>query len=95
MRKIYFIDIIWYFVAALPVIALLIFAGLTGCQKKEDVEKYARIEKWESYQLTGACWFSCGKGDLYMTGFEAVKNGERFFGCVCSGVFKGATLRIE
>lgn len=84
-----------YIIVALPVAILGVFFLTTGCKKESDVAKYAKIEKWESYKTTGTCWFSCGEGDLYMTSFEATKDGERFSGCVCSGIFKGATLRID
>ena len=48
-------DIFTMIAAAIPIAILLVFAFLTGCQKPEDVAKYAKLEQWQSYQVTGAC----------------------------------------
>ena len=76
---------------------LIIFLVLTSCSREEDVEKYAKLEKWESYKATGYCWFGCSKDDFYQTSFEAItKEGDRIEGCTCSGfLFKNTTLRLK
>ena len=75
---------------------ILLLAILTSCSKKSDVEKYAEKEDWDSYQVTGFCWFGCSKDDFYQTSFTAIKNGKEFEGCTCSGFFfKNTTLRLE
>lgn len=68
---------------------------LTACTSEDDVRKYAELEGWESYQVTGYRWFGCSKDDVYHTGFVAVKNGKRITGVICSGWLKGATLRLD
>lgn len=70
---------------------------LTGCvTSADDVRKYAEIEGWESYEVTGYRFFACSKDDWYHTGFTAVKNGKRISGVICRGLFfKGATLRLD
>lgn len=75
-------------------ILALIFLTIS-CKRDEDVAKFARIEKWDSYQITGVCYFGCGQDDFFKTKFKAFKNGESFEGCVCSSAFKNSTLRID
>jgi hypothetical protein len=67
----------------------------TACTKESDVAKYAKIEKWDSYEILGYSFFGCGEKDLFRTEFRAVKNGQEFTGIMCSGLFKGATLRLN
>lgn len=76
--------------------ALIILLFLASCYREEDVAKYAKMEKWESYKVEGYCWFGCSKDDFWETKFTATKNGETFSGCTCSGfLFKNTTLRID
>lgn len=75
----------------LIILALL----LSACTRESDVEKYAKIEGWQSYQTTGYGWFACGKDDVFATSFKAIKNGQEISGTVCSGWFKGKTLRLD
>ena len=74
---------------------LSLFLLIISCTREEDVSKYARIEKWDSYSVEGFCWFGCGQDDFFKTKFTAVKNGQAFKGCVCSSIFKNSTLRID
>lgn len=69
---------------------------LTACTSREDVEKYAKAEGWEIYEVTGYRFFACSEDDWYHTGFRAVKDGQTITGVICSGLlFKGATLRLD
>lgn len=84
------------FLSLISILFLFICALLVGCTKEADVQKYAKMEQWDSYKITGTCYLSCGKGDFFRTEFEAIKNNEKIQGCICSGLlFKGATLRIK
>jgi len=77
-------------------VLLLFLLLLTACTDESSVKKYAEIEGWESYKLTGYKAFACSKEDFYHTGFEATKNGKTFTGTVCKGIFfRGATLRLD
>lgn len=48
---------------------------------------------------TGYGWFACGFGegaDMWRTRFTAVnQNGKDVSGVVCSGLFKGGTMRLD
>jgi hypothetical protein len=69
---------------------------LSACTKQEDVEKYAKKEQWDSYEIHGYCWFGCADKDFWATSFTARKGGIEFEGCVCSGLFfKSTTLRLD
>lgn len=69
---------------------------LTACTDPSSVSKYAKMEGWDKYELTGYKWFSCSDDDFYSSGFKATKNGVEFTGTVCSGLlFKGSTLRMD
>ncbi len=72
---------------------LCLIAGVTS---PDDVRKYAEMQEWDSYEVTGYRFTGCSKGDWYSTGFVATKDGKRFSGVVCSGLlFKGVTLRLD
>lgn len=81
------------------IISLVLFAIMTLVfwpVAPKDIEKYARKEAWDSYEVGGYCWLGCSDSDWYQTKFKAVKDGKRFEGCVCSGLIgKGATLRLD
>ena len=75
---------------------ILILLLLTACSREEDVAKYAHKEKWDSYTVHGYCWFGCSDKDFYQTKFTAIKDGQVFKGCTCSGfLFKNTTLRLD
>jgi hypothetical protein len=49
-----------------------------------------------SVETGGYRWLSCDRNDRFRTGFTAINaQGERVTGAVCSGFFKGNTLRFN
>jgi hypothetical protein len=69
--------------------------AVAACTSDDDVKKYAEMEGWDSYEVTGYRIFGCSKDDWFHTGFTAIKNGRKFSGVVCAGPLKGATLRLD
>ncbi len=68
---------------------------LAGCSDAPTAERVLRQQNYKDIRITGFSWFSCGRDDSFATGFRAkAPNGETVEGVVCSGWFKGATVRV-
>lgn len=78
-------------------ILLAVFcAGLTGCTVSEDdSHRILRQEGLSDVHLTGVAFFGCGKDDEFSMGFQGRKNGVPVEGVLCSGWFKGITVRYK
>ena len=51
--------------------------------------------RFVNVEVGGVDSFSCGKGDVFRTHFQAeTAEGKRIEGTVCRGFFKGATIRL-
>lgn len=79
------------------IVALIVSSiALFGCTDEPSVKRYAEMDGWDSYEITGYRWRGCGEEDFYHTGFKAIKNGRSFSGTVCKGLFfRGSTLRLD
>lgn len=76
---------------------ILIFAALTlaGCTDEQEAIVAAEALGLTEVQITGYEFFGCGRDDSFSTGFVARSvSGKRVTGVVCSGIMKGATVRI-
>lgn len=75
---------------ALPLLLTACGADPRGAAEALDNAGFTDI------QTGGYSVFACGKGDTYHTAFTA-KNprGKTVTGTVCSGWFKGATIRFD
>lgn len=77
------------------VAASLIALSLAACTDEKAAEKALVSLGMTHIRLTGYDWFGCGKDDQFSTGFEAINpQGQPVHGVVCSGWFKGATVRF-
>ncbi len=80
-------------VLALAAVALL----LAGCTDTSD--KNVRLLEsmgMTNVELGGYAWFDCSEDDTFKTAFKAVGvNGEEVSGALCSGFFKGTTVRFN
>lgn len=75
------------------VMALLVVAG---CTSENEASRVLRGAGYKDVQFTGYSFFACGKDDGWSTGFRAVgPTGQQVSGTVCSGLLKGATIRID
>jgi hypothetical protein len=82
-------------------IILTLFAAalLSSCTNDKDFTKgKAQLENmnYTDVKNTGYAPFCCSDEDDFASGFTAKdKNGNTVEGCICSGVFKGATVRFD
>lgn len=77
---------------------LLILAATlsAGCTSDSDAQRALAAAGYTDVQLNGYSWFSCGKDDTFHTAFTARgPTGVPVSGVVCSGWFKGSTIRID
>ncbi len=56
---------------------------------------YTECDGYTDVQVHGWNLLGCGRDDSFTNGFEAKKNGQRVTGYVCSGFFKGMTIRVN
>lgn len=78
-------------VAIAAAAALLVAA----CQDEATALRALRVQGFTDVVLTGYAWSGCGRDDTFHTGFRAkAANGETVEGVVCSGYWKGSTVRV-
>lgn len=78
-------------------IAFIVMVSLTACTQTDRSERVLRDAGYSDIRITGYRFFGCGQGDHFHTGFEATAKatGNRVEGVVCSGMLKGATIRVD
>lgn len=85
----------------LVIISVLLLVGIgfgplfSKSWKGDNAVRVLEGDGYANVQLTGYKWFTCGKDDMFSNGFVATKNGKNISGCVCSGFFKGNTIRLN
>jgi len=71
-------------------------ALLSACTNTSNAERVLADNGYTDIQMTGYSLFGCDKNDTFSDGFKAKSpNGKMVEGVVCSGVFKGATIRFN
>lgn len=85
------------FRSGIAAMLLLMFASLmAGCTDTGRATRVLADAGYKSVRLTGYSFLLCGKDDDFSTGFEATSpSGALVSGAVCSGWFKGATIRLK
>lgn len=69
---------------------------LAGCTNSSEAQRALEGSGYTDVKIKGYAFFGCGQGDSFHTGFEAKgPTGRSVQGVVCSGVFKGATIRLD
>lgn len=76
------------------VILLTTCFALAGCTDVEGAKRALEAEGFEKVSITGYRFFGCGKEDFH-TGFRACRGAKCTTGVVCSGWFKGGTIRHD
>lgn len=77
-------------------IALLVGLVFVGCTSPKDTTNALTNAGFKDIEITGYNHFSCGSDDTFRTGFKAIgPTGNTVTGTVCSGWFKGATIRFD
>lgn len=76
------------------VLGALILA-LAGCSDPDTARGALQDAGYSNIQVGGYAFFYCGQDDAFATEFTATNPaGNRVSGAVCSGWFKGATIRF-
>ena len=71
-------------------------ALMAGCTDASKATRTLQAAGYQQIEITGYSVFGCSEDDTFHTGFVATgANGSRVEGVVCSGIFKGATIRTE
>lgn len=77
-------------------IVVLCLFMLVGCTDSPAAKRVLTQQGYTQVQTTGLRFFTCGEGDLYRTGFTGKSPaGINVEGTVCSGIFKGHTIRLD
>lgn len=72
----------------------LIALASVGCTDSAAARKALEGAGYTKIEITGYSYFGCSDSDTFHTGFEAIgPTGIPVEGVVCSGWFKGATIR--
>jgi len=75
---------------------LIVVATLAGCTSSNDAEKALKGAGYTDIQIGGYAVFGCSEDDQFHTKFTAKgPSGVPVEGVVCSGWFKGATIRTK
>ena len=73
-----------------------VIAVLAGCSSKTDAEKALTSAGYTDIVTDGYSMFGCSDDDSFKTKFTANgPTGVKTTGVVCSGWFKGATIRTN
>ena len=79
----------------LIIAAIVGMTALSGCSDASTARRVLEENGYSNIKITGHAWFTCADSDDFSTGFEATAPGGRHVtGAVCSGFFKGATIRF-
>jgi hypothetical protein len=74
----------------------VIMTLVVGCTAQDKSKKVLESQGYTEVQMTGYSMFSCDENDSYSDEFTAKSpNGVKVQGAVCSGIFKGYTIRFE
>ncbi len=77
--------------------SLLLAVGLSSCTNKNEAEKALKDSGYHPIEVGGYGWFDCSEDDMYATKFKAYSHDSSrvVTGCVCQGIFKGKTIRLD
>lgn len=79
-------------------IAVVLSLGvLIGCTDAPNATRVLEQNGYKDVQMTGYRWFICGDDYTYQTGFAAtnIASGQHVTGAVCSGIFKGNSIKLD
>ena len=71
---------------------------LASCMTDVKSAKHALIDAgYHPITVGGYDWLGCGQDDFYSTKFKAYSSDSTRIvkGCVCGGIFKGQTIRLD
>jgi hypothetical protein len=77
-------------------LSMLLLLALAACSDADTARRVLEQNGYEVLEVGGHALFSCGKDDDFATQFKAKSPGGQIVsGAVCSGWFKGATIRFD
>lgn len=76
------------------ILAFVIAGLVSSCTAPDKAVTILEREGYENIEIRGYDFFGCSEDDFYHTGFTASKNDQVVNGVVCSGLFKGSTIRL-
>jgi hypothetical protein len=77
-------------------LCLVVGILLASCTDPKGSERVLAQQGFSDVKITGYKFFACSEDDIFSTGFIAKSpSGNEVKGCVCRGLFKGATIRFK
>lgn len=77
-------------------VTVVLLGLLYGCTSSSNADRILKSSGYTDIQLNGYAFFGCSKNDLFHDSFTAKSvNGTVVSGVVCSGIFKGSTIRLD
>jgi len=80
----------------IPMAGLLLL--FPSCTDEEGAKMALESQGFDKIEMTGYTFFGCDEKDTFHTGFKACRGPENTnctSGVVCSGLFKGSTIRYN
>lgn len=78
------------------ILALALVASLSACTNADKSFRALEGAGYTQIQMNGYSFFGCGEDDAFHDSFTAKgANGKPVKGVVCSGWFKGSTIRLD
>jgi hypothetical protein len=78
------------------ILALVFAVTLSACSAPETATKALQAAGYSDIQINGYAYFGCSDDDSFHTEFKATgPTGIPVSGVVCSGIVKGATIRLK
>jgi hypothetical protein len=79
------------------IVTIVIVVLLASCTNKSATEKALLDAGFHPIEIGGYSFFGCSEDDIYKTKFKAYSpDSSRIVkGCVCKGIFKGNTIRLD
>lgn len=75
---------------------VILMCLLAGCTSSNEANRVLSQMGYKDIEYTGYSFFSCSNDDTFKTGFRATSpSGQKVEGVVCSGLLKGATIRLN
>jgi hypothetical protein len=76
---------------------IMLATVLIGCTNKGGAEKVLKQSGYHPIEVGGYGFFDCSDDDTYRTRFKAYSPDSTMIveGCVCEGLFKGKTIRLD
>jgi hypothetical protein len=76
--------------------AIALAASLSACTAPDRALRVLQDAGYSDITIAGYAWAACSEDDTFATRFSATgPSGRPASGAVCSGLFKGATIRLD